>query len=351
MLNDTFVIPEIIAEIGVNYFDIATKLDITPLEAAKLMAKEAKNAGANIAKFQTYKAEKLAAKYSPAYWDLNEEQTKSQRELFQKYDKLDYKDFKTISEYCKEIDIEFMSTPFDAKSAYEINKLVNCHKIASADITNIELLQIIGSFKKPVCLSTGASTKEEIYKAIEILKKSGCEDITILHCVLNYPTPLEKANLWRITTLRNEFNGIKIGYSDHTKFDIDVLMTAALLGAKIIEKHFTLDKSLKGNDHYHAASPEDIKKLVQKFLKLNKIIGKENKNCYDKSEEISRINARRGVYLVRNVKSGDVLKYEDVEFLRPQGDGITPIEWDNMVLKGLKYSKARKKGEQIVNTI
>jgi len=340
-------LPEIIAEIGMNYYDIANQMDVDPVQAAKEMVKAAKDAGVGVVKFQTYKAEKLAAENSPAYWDLSEEPTASQRELFSKYDKLSYRDFSDIAEYCTDIGVEFMSTPFDAESAIAINRFVKRHKIASADITNIELLSLIGSFGKSVILSVGASTKSEIQNAITILRKSGAADITLLHCVLDYPTPIEKSNLWKIPALKNTFDGIKVGYSDHTKYNFDVLAAAWLLGAEIIEKHFTLDNTLKGNDHYHAATPDDMKELLFLFEKTKIIIGEEIEDWYDPSEETARKYARRGVYLKKDVKAGEFLKLEDVEFLRPQDTGISPVEWYDLIERKGKYSMDYHKGQQI----
>lgn len=340
-------LPEFIVEIGVNYFDIAAKESLPLVEAAKLMVLKAKEAGADAVKFQSYKAEKLAAKDSPAYWDTTEEPTRSQRELFSKFDKLGIDDYKNISDYCRHIGVEFMSTPFDTGNALNIDKLVWRHKIASADITNYELLSLIGSFKKPVLLSTGASTKEEINTAVNVLKQSGAAEITLLHCVLNYPTPITKANLWKITSLKSEFPELGIGYSDHTKFNKDILLTAWILGAEVIEKHFTLDKTLRGNDHYHAASPDDVRELLSCFRTMQGVIGDELLNWYDPSEEQSRRFARRGVYLVRDVAKEEPLTPDDAEFLRPQDDGITPMEWIKRVAKQEKYQKNMKKGERI----
>lgn len=341
-------LPEIIAEIGVNYYDIAKINGVTPIEAAIWMVREAKSAGIRVVKFQAYKAETLAAEYSPAYWDLNEEPTQTQKELFSKYDRLNYEDYLKIADACDRMGIEFMSTPFDAASAVQMNTLVKRHKIASADITNIELLSLIGSFGKPVLLSTGASTNEEIFRAINILNRSGASKITLLHCVLNYPTPPEKANLWKIKALKATFTETSTGYSDHTKFSMDVLLTAWLLGAEIVEKHFTLDKSLKGNDHYHAASPEDLSKLIQQFMHVQSLIGQETSYGYDPSEETSRRFARRGVYLVRDVCAGETLHAEDVTFLRPQNEGISPIQWMDRLSKHEVYVRNMKNGELIV---
>ena len=340
-------LPEIIAEIGVNYFEIASRFSLELVDAAKMMVAEAKAAGATAVKFQIYKAEKLAAHDSPAYWDLNEESTGSQRELFSRYDKLPVEQYKVISDYCSEISVEFMATAFDMESASRINPLVKRHKIASADITNIELLSHVGSFGKPVILSTGASTRGEIATALDILQQAGTSDITLMHCVLNYPTLPEKANLWRIGALKREFPELPVGYSDHTRFNRDILYSAWLLGAEVIEKHFTLDKSLKGNDHYHAATPDDIKELVAHLRSLNTAVGDETAQLFDASEEISRKNARRGVYLARDVCSGDPMKAEDVIFLRPQSDGITPIEWSERLSRQERYLSDVKSGQLI----
>jgi len=340
-------LPELIAEIGVNYYDIAQQMGCDPVQAAKQMAEKARDSGVGVVKFQTYKADKLAAEDSPAYWDLSEEPTESQRELFSKFDKLSHEDFRDIAQFCDDIGVEFVSTAFDRESAIFINKLSRRHKIASADITNIELLSLIGSFKKPILMSIGGATKEEVEYAIEILGANGSTDITLLHCVLSYPTANEKANLWKIATIRSKFKNLKVGYSDHTKFSIPILEAAWLLGAETIEKHFTLDKSLKGNDHYHAASPEDFREILSHMRQMAAFIGEERECWYDASEEGARMNARRGVYLRREVKEGEPMNMDDVIFLRPQGKGIDPIEWDKWLKERKKYNRNQKKGEQI----
>lgn len=338
--------PTIIAEIGVNYYDIAEMKNISPLDAAKLMINAAEKGGADVAKFQTYKAEKIAAEESPSYWDLSEEPTTSQRVLFSKFDKLTYDNYGELANHCKKVGIEFCSTPFDEESAEKINELVRFHKIASADITNFALLRKMGGFGKPVLLSTGASSKDEIRQAIIILEERGAADITLLHCVLSYPTKINKANLIRIHSLKKDFPGFSIGYSDHTKFDLDVLKTSWLLGAEVIEKHFTLDKSLKGNDHYHAFDPEDLKVVKKEFQKLVTILGNTD-TYYGNDEEIARRNARRGVYLNRDVFQGELMTYNDVCFLRPLGDGINPAAWFEMLKQNTTHRCDLKSGSQL----
>lgn len=330
---------QIVLDIGVNYYDIATRDKVAPLSAAKMMIAAAAETGAATVKFQTYKADKLAAKQSPAYWDLSEEPTMTQRELFKKFDHFNYADYEELALYCKESEIEFMTTAFDVESAEQVNTLVSRHKVASADITNIELLQKVGSFGKPVLLSTGASTKEEVTLALKTLEKAGSGHITLLHCVLNYPTAWKQANLWKIARLKKEFPTYRIGYSDHTHYNLQVLLTAYLLGAEVIEKHFTLDKSLKGNDHYHAADPEDIKEVIKMFTAVKDLIGSEQPDWFDPEEEKARRFARRGVYLNKDVQAGNRIRATDVAFLRPQSEGITPFAWAAAVGEGKKYSR------------
>lgn len=339
-------LPEIIAEIGVNYYDFAKSMNISLIDAAKKMIDECKKAGIAIVKFQTYKSEKLAADYSPSYWDLNEEPTSSQKELFSKFDKLGESDFEEIALYCKKENIEFMSTPFDLESAEYINKLVSRHKIASADITNVKLMKKIASFKKPVLLSTGASNLEEIEDAVNLLNGNGCFDITLLHCVLSYPTASENANLWKIKELKKKFSNCKIGYSDHTVFSNDILLSVWYLGAEIIEKHFTLDRNFKGNDHYHAGDPNDFQSFIRKCNTHLCVIGKRKSWILD-CEKVSRTNARRGCYLNRSVKRGDKFSLKHFSFLRPLLDGLDPKQLLSIEKKNTRYGENLKKGSLI----
>lgn len=336
--------PDIIAEIGVNYYDVSEKLDIGLVDAAKEMILKCKSSGIKTVKFQTYTAEKIAADYSPSYWDLKEEPTRSQKELFSKFDKFGENEYKELAGYCREIGVEFMSTPFDAESANFIDQLVSRHKIASADITNFPLLKKIVSFGKPIILSTGASGLEEIVEAVSMLEKEGCKDITLLHCVLSYPTEQEDANLWKIRSLSKQFPGFKVGLSDHSKFSLDVLIGAWLLGAEVIEKHFTLDKTLRGNDHYHAADSHDFLKLQEKIKLIKKIYGNERTDWLFECEKEAHVNARRGVYLNIDVEKGDKLRMEHFSFLRPQLSGLSPKQTIACVESNAYYVSNLEKG-------
>lgn len=327
----------LIAEIGVNYYDIAKQRKISNLEAALLMCDEAKRAKVDAVKFQTYKAGKIASKYSPSYWDLNEESTKSQYELFKKYDSFGENEYKTISEHCKEIGIEFFSTPFDFDAADYLDKYMDFYKISSSDITNIPFIKHMARKNKPILLSTGASTLEEIQKAVETIRELNDKELILMHCVLEYPTPKEHANLYRIRTLKQEFPNLEIGYSDHTKPELgfDVLMSAYLMGAHIIEKHFTLDKSLPGNDHYHAMDVDDALRIRNKIEQLDVVCG-NGEIEYLQSEAQARKNARRSIVLTRNINKGEILKEDDLVFKRP-GTGIPPFEFASVI--GKKVNK------------
>ena len=314
----------LIAEIGVNYYDIAAKNGISLLDAAKLMIKEVKECGLDAVKFQSYKAEKLAAKISPSYWDLSEESTRSQFELFKKYDLFGENEYKILKDYCDELGIMFMSTPFDFEAADYLQELVAVYKISSSDITNLPFLEHIAKKNKPVIISTGASNLDEIHKAVEVIKKYNTQQLTIMHCVLEYLTPLQHANLLKIQSLMKEFPDEIIGYSDHTKPTGDAMVqTVAFgMGALVIEKHFTLDKSLKGNDHYHAMDTGDARKIIQNLKLTKQIKGDAAISCLE-SECLARENARRSIVAKCDIKAGTEIKKEMLTFKRP-GFGISP---------------------------
>jgi len=326
----------LIAEAGVNYYDIAKKENIEPIEAAKLMIKDAANAGADAIKFQTYKAEKIASKYSPAYWDTAKESTKSQYELFKKYDKFGEKEYKELAKYAKEKNIIFMSTPFDEEAVDFLDGLMPVFKISSSDITNIPFIRYIAKKQKPVFLSTGASTIKEIRDAVSTIEKEGNDKVVIMHCILNYPTKYENANLGMIMHLQKLFPNYLVGYSDHTLPDpcMVILTTAALLGAKVIEKHFTLDKTLPGNDHYHSMNTEDLRRFVNNLRLLEKIIGRKIKEPLE-SESSARKYARRSIVAKIDIPEDTIITEDMVTFKRP-GMGISPKFLEKVIGKKAK---------------
>lgn len=326
-----------IAEIGVNYYDIARKENITPMEAAKLMIKKAKEAGVHAVKFQTYKAGTLAAKESPSYWDTTEEATTSQYLLFKKFDSFGEEQYRELSEYCEGVGIEFLSTPFDIESADYLYDMMNVYKISSSDLNNTPFVEYIARKNKPIILSVGASNKDEIDRTLKLISANNDKKVILLHCVLEYPTPYEHANLNKISSLAHEYTNCAIGYSDHTKPEADyaVLQTAYNLGAKVIEKHFTLDKSLPGNDHYHAMDDNDAKRIIERIKYLDLIRG-----SYDlialPSEMTARQNARRSVVAKVNIPEGTILQEDMLTFKRP-GTGISASDFNKIV--GMKARK------------
>ena len=332
--------PYLIAEVGVNFYDTARVENITPMEAAKKYVAAAKDAGADAVKFQSYKADTIVSKNSPAYWDLTKEPTPTQHGLFQKHDKFNREDYQEIADYCKEVGIEFMSTPFDVESADYLDSMVNIYKISSSDLSNHPFIRHIAKKGKPVYLSVGASYISEVEEALRILKEENCPEICLLHCVLSYPTKNSDANLNVIKTLKRVFPDVKIGYSDHTVPDetMTILSTAYLYGAEIIEKHFTLDKTLPGNDHYHAGDPEDFKKAVRNFERIIEVSGSEEKTVFD-CELVPRREARRSLVLTRDMKAGDVIAAEDIMAKRP-GTGIGPKFTDIIIGRTVKEDVA-----------
>lgn len=321
--------PYIIAEIGVNHEG--------SIEQAKKLIELAKMGGADAAKFQSYKADNLASRNSPSYWDTTKEPTKSQHELFQKYDQFNPEDYVTLFKHCKKNKIDFLSTPFDDNSIEFLDPLVPFFKIASADLTNIPFLRRVAEKGKSIVLSTGASTLGEIDTAVNTLEKYGCQDIVLLHCILNYPTPSEQAHLRMIKGLIKSYPEFIVGYSDHTLPDGNMtsLVTAYLLGAVVIEKHFTHDKTLPGNDHYHAMDIDDLKRFVELIEKIYTSLGSKTHKMPISTEKISRLNARRSIVLVNNIPKGKELKEDDLTYKRP-GTGISPTHWDDVI--GMKVN-------------
>lgn len=321
----------LIAEIGVNYYDIARKMNITPLKAAKLMVKKARDAGVHAVKFQSYKAGTLAARESPSYWDTSEEATTSQYELFRKYDRFSFEEYKELSQYCEEIGIEFLSTAFDIDAADYLYELMNVYKISSSDLSNLPFIEYQAQKGKPILLSTGASNEEEIDQAVQLIRKYNDQPLVLMHCVLEYPTPYAHANLNKIGSLKHRYPNLIIGYSDHTKpdDDADVVKTAYSLGAIVVEKHFTLDKTLSGNDHYHAMNPEDARKILKMIDFIDEIRGSYEIKCLD-TELPARRNARRSLVAACDIKKGEVFTKEMLTFKRP-GTGISSGDMMNII--------------------
>lgn len=332
--------PYLIAEIGVNYYDTAKELNISPLEAARKYIYEAKQAGIDAVKFQSYKADTIVSKNSPGYWDMTKEPTKTQYELFQKFDHFNAEEYGELCRYSRELGIDFMSTPFDYASADYLADMVDVYKISSSDITNHPFLKYIAAKGKSVYLSVGASYLSEVEEAVRVLKEAGCPELCLMHCVLSYPCKYEDANLNMIKTLKKVFPDLRIGYSDHTLPDesMTVLTTAYLYGAEVIEKHYTLNKSLTGNDHYHAGDPKDFAKAIRNFELIAQISGQEKKEVLP-CELIPRKEARRSLVLVRDMKKNEIITERDVAAKRP-GTGVSPKDINLILGKAIRCDAA-----------
>lgn len=306
--------PYIIAEAGVNH---EGSMDI-----ARRLIDEAAQGGAHAIKFQTYKAATLASKHSPAYWDTSKEPTQSQFELFKKHDKFWKSEFENLKRYCDSVGITFLSTPFDVESAGFLNDMMDVFKISSSDITNRPFIEFLCDFGKPIMLSTGAASLAETAEAVSWIESKG-NPLALLHCVLNYPTMDENAALGMIPALIRHFPQHVIGYSDHTlPGDMKVLEVATLLGARILEKHFSHDKTLPGNDHYHAMDYKDLQHFHKAFARTLSMIG-DMRIAALPSEEPARQNARRSLVANRDIPAGKRIDKDDLTWKRPAG-GISP---------------------------
>jgi len=315
--------PYVIAEIGVNHEG--------SMQIAKRLVDEAKEGGADAVKFQSYKAETLASKDSPSYWDTTKEPTTSQYELFKKHDGFWIDEMRELKEYCDKVGIEFISTPFDIESADFLDDMMEVYKISSSDLTNKPFIEYICKFNKPIILSTGASSLHEIQEAVSWIEKFG-NPLALLHCVLNYPTPDENANLGMILDLKQKFPDKIIGYSDHTlPKDMKVCEMATMLGSVIIEKHFTYDKTLQGNDHYHAMDKEDLKLFRKNLERTFEILGGFKVEALE-DEASARANARRSLVAIKDIPKGKVIEKRDLTFKRP-AYGVSPKFIDEIVGK------------------
>lgn len=310
--------PYLVAEAGVNHEG--------SMEVARRLIDQAASSGADAVKFQTYRAETLASRDSPAYWDTTEEPTQSQYELFKRHDSFWKAEFEQLKRHCDSAGVEFMSTPFDMESATFLADLQDVVKISSSDLTNLPFIDFICGFGKPVILSTGAAFLWEIEQAVQVIRDHG-SPLCLMHCVLNYPARDEDANLGMIRDLAVRFPEAVPGYSDHTRPnpDMDVLVTAAMLGARVLEKHFTHDKGLPGNDHYHAMDAGDVAVFRHRIDRIAVLAGAWNKRPLP-SEEISRANARRSLVARRTIAAGSTIIDLDLTWKRP-ASGISPADY------------------------
>lgn len=325
----------IIAEAGVNHngsIDNAIKL-----------IDEASRCGVDAIKFQTFKAEKLVCKNAQKaeYQINNSEIEENQFEMLKKLE-LDMDTHRILIEHCRQKKIMFLSTPFDLDSIDELESLeMPIFKIPSGEITNYPYLKKVASLRKPIIISTGISTLGEIEEALDILYENSAEDITVLHCNTEYPTPMEDVNLRAMKTIESAFK-VKVGYSDHTN-GIEISIAAVALGASIIEKHFTLDKNMIGPDHKSSLNPVELEQMVKSIRNIELALGAGIKKP-SKSELKNKDVVRKSIVADRSIKKGDIILESDITVKRP-ANGISPMRWNEVI--GSKATKNYEKDEFI----
>jgi N-acetylneuraminate synthase/N,N'-diacetyllegionaminate synthase len=329
----------IIAEAGVNHNG--------DLQKAIELIEAANQAGADAVKFQSFKADKLVSKTAKKakYQSENIGNDDDSQYSMLKSLELSEEDHSTLIKECEKREIQFLSTAFDVDGIDFLENIgLPFFKSPSGEITNFPYLKRLAEKGKPVVLSTGMADMEEIKSAVQVLTEHGLDkkDITVLHCNTEYPTPMEDVNLKAMKIIGNEL-GVKIGYSDHT-LGIEVPIAAVALGAKIIEKHFTLDRNLPGPDHRASLEPDELKEMVKAIRNIGKAISGSGKKEPSPSEKKNKEVARKSIHTTRSMKVGEIIKEEDIIALRP-GNGISPMEWENVI--GRKINRAYSATEML----
>jgi len=307
----------IIAEIGTNHDG--------SLHKSKRMVAEAAAAGADAVKFQAYKTEKLVSSDLPVFSRARELGYKYQ---FDRFKDLEFNEqqFKELYDFSCEKGVIFLATAFDMQSADMIEPLVSAYKVASAELINIPLLQYLTKKNKPMIISTGQASEEEINRAVEVVRM---DRVALLHCVSAYPTPDEQANLLSIPYLRSIYPNIPVGYSDHT-VGISACIAATALGSTIIEKHFTLDRNRNCGDHPMSAIPSELKQMVSEIRRIEHMLGKPNIVCQE-AEKMSRKQLRKVLMLTKDLEKGSVLKENMLIPLMSPTPGMYPNRLSDVV--------------------
>ena len=327
----------IIAEAGVNHNG--------SLEMALKLIDVAVAAGADAIKFQTFKTENVITVNAPkaGYQKETTGSDESQLEMVKKLE-LDEAAHKKLLNHCQEKGIQFLSTPFDLESIDLLNRLgLKMFKIPSGEITNLPYLRKLGALKKRLILSTGMADLGEIEDALDVLTEAGTplENLIVLHCNTEYPTPFEDVNLRAMLSIGHAF-GVAVGYSDHTPGN-EVAVAAVALGAVVLEKHFTLDRNLPGPDHKASLEPDELKAMVQAIRSIEKALGSGIKKP-SPSELKNKPVARKSIVAARSIRKGEAFTVENLTIKRP-GTGISPMRWDD-ILK-MKASRDFNKDEII----
>ena len=319
----------IIAEAGVNHNGDIAK--------AKALIDKGAEAGVDYVKFQTFKASNLVTKQAKraAYQDKNTQDNDSQYEMLKKLE-LSETVHQELIDYCTKKGVQFLSTGFDFESLEFLAGLgITIAKVPSGEITNLPYLRKVATLFPEVILSTGMANITEIKDAVKVLTDNGVskDKITVLHCNTEYPTPMEDVNLKAMLHIQREL-GVPVGYSDHT-LGIEVPIAAVALGATVIEKHFTLDKTLPGPDHKASLEPEELKAMVMAIRSIEKAIGGSGLKEVSKSEAKNKAIARKSIVATKTIKKGDMFSAENLTVKRP-GTGISPMQWDEVIGKTAK---------------
>lgn len=314
------------------------------LDLALQLVDKAVEAGADCVKFQTFVTEEMMSTTAQKA-EYQKEQTDDDENQFDMVKKLEltFDDFRKIKAYCEEKEIMFLSTPFDTLSIDFLDSIdIPFWKIPSGEINNLPYLIKIAQTGKDVILSTGMSTVEEIGEAINVLKERGAGKITLLHCNTEYPTPFQDVNLFAMNTLREHFQ-VEVGYSDHT-LGIEVAIAAAAMGASVIEKHFTLDKTMEGPDHQASLEPEELKNMVRSIRNIENALGDGKKRPSD-SEKKNIVIARKSIVARKEIAEGEVFSEDNLAIKRP-GNGVSPMHWFDVI--GKIATRNYEKDEQII---
>ena len=318
----------VIAEAGVNHNG--------ELEKALALVDVAADCGADVVKFQTYRSEDVVIKKGKMaqYQQKNVGKVTSQLEMIRGF-WLDEKFYPQILKRCKDKGIIFMSTPHGGIKSVDFLETLNvpAYKIGSGDLTNYILLNRVAKTGKPIILSSGMSTLDEVKAAVAYIYSKGSKQIAVLHCTTNYPCPAEEVNLRAMVTMMNELD-VSVGFSDHTD-NATAAISAAALGMTIYECHFTLDKNLPGPDHIASAQPDELKERIRLIKDVEIILGKSEKKPNESELKNMRDLVRRSLVITRDLPEGHILKKADLEAKRP-GDGVSPTEYEKFLNKRLK---------------
>ncbi|MBM7552589.1 N-acetylneuraminate synthase family protein [Thalassobacillus pellis] len=321
----------IIAEIGVNHNG--------SMELAEKLIQKAKNAGADAVKFQSFKADNLVSEQGELADYQKKAGFKNQKDMLAQY-QLTKEEFIRLKKVCEQYNITFLSTPFDNESAHELDSIgVDAFKVGSGDLTHFPLLEQLASYGKPLIISTGMATIDQIKRAVEFLPDDA--EISLLHCTSAYPAPYEELHLNAIKVFRENFNCI-IGYSDHS-MGLEIPWAVTSLGYKILEKHFTLDREMDGPDHKASLTPDEFSDMVKGIRNIEKALGKELKQITPAEINTKKV-VRRGIYANKALRKGHIITKEDLYYLRPV-QGLEACEFKEIV--GRNLLRPKQKGEPV----